>query len=158
MAKANPSAYTGVLIFGLIFIGVLGVADWTAIQYVYANGWEGAAAFSDAFWMIAWIALAFVAATYYFVSKDKSETVGIIAFLGILIMAGLEDVSFFITRLIITGMPFDAQMCWFNFPTNFVSTTFLHEACVTPLGLILNVVFFGIVGAVISKWLLDQPW
>lgn len=158
MAKANPIAFRNVLMIGLIFIAVLGFADWIAIQYVYTHGWTGAEAFSTSFWIMAWVALGFVSATYYFVSKDRSETIGIIIFLALLILAGLEDLSFYGARYIMTGEAIDAKMCWFTTPINFVSTTFLNETCVSPLGLGLNVLFFGVIGFVIARWLVDQPW
>lgn len=157
----NKNVYWYILGIGIIFVIMLGVADWISIQYIYQHGWDGAHVWQTAYWMIAWFAVAFVGITLYLTTKSKALAIACVLFISLLILGGGEDIAFYATRTIDTGLPIDSQMCWFNDDNHLTIPTvsrILGEECVTPFSLIANVALFGIIGFVISRWLVEQDW
>lgn len=136
-----------IIIFALVgFIAMLGFADWMEIQYIYEQNWEGNhEAVTNAFWIIAWSTVILVSFIYYTFTKDFKGAMSIAFVTSILILMGLEDISFYIARFLDTGQAIDTQMCWFKFPITSIST-FLKETCVTPFSLFANVIFGSIIG------------
>lgn len=89
-----------------------------------------------AIWVL-WVGVAlFIGWIWYHVSKDKSEAVGLSSSIIILLWFGLEDIFYFF----FSSTPMPACMPWFEGKSmEFVSKYILHECCVSPLGLYLNV-------------------
>jgi hypothetical protein len=142
----------------VLFVAVLGVADWISIQYMYEMQWAGnPAVVAQAFWLIAYFAIFSLAVLYHLFTKDWSETFAIITTFVILVMSGLEDIMFYLTRYFVLNVPMDECMNWFSAPINTVSKL-MGETCVTPTSLFLNVAFGAIIAYFVYGWLVKQRW
>ena len=99
------------------------------------------------------IALAGIAITYYIIRKDKSEAIGIFAASYIMLMGGLQDVSFYV----LSSNVMTSQMCWFG-GTHAIVSNLLGEACVTPLSLWLNTALFIGIAWFVLKYFFKMKW
>ena len=104
--------------------------------------------------MLMWaIALGAVAFMYYLLKKDKSEAVGIFIAGELMLLGGVEDISFFV----LGNNVMTSQMCWFT-GTQTIISTFLGEACVSPLSLWLNAILSLFIAWNVLKWFFKQRW
>jgi len=106
-----------------------------------------------AIWILWFGVMAIVGLLWYFISRDKSEALALAAGGWIMLMAGLEDVFFFIFY----QQPMTQCMEWFKFPQNIVSK-FLGETCVSPFSLILNAGLGVLLSYNVYKYLKVQKW
>jgi hypothetical protein len=88
-----------------------------------------------------WVALGAVAATYYLLKRDKSETAGLFLASGIMLISGLEDWFFMLIK------PHIGCMTWLqNTGASLSSQYLLKQSCLDFTGLTLNVVL-GVLSA-----------
>lgn len=98
-----------------------------------------------AFWALWYVAIIAIGLVYFLFSKDKSETLGLIAAGFILLLMSVEDLFFFI----FSDQPMTQCMRWFNElnpQLTWWSTHIWGETCVSPTALIS----FAILGIIIS--------
>jgi len=146
---------TNIFILALAIITLFGYLDaQQIIPWQQLQNWEPYNTFVAPAIINMWlIALAGIAITYYIIKKDKSEAVGIFAASYIMLIGGLQDVSFFI----LSSNVMTPQMCWFE-GTHAIVSKLLGEACVTPLSLWINTALFIGVAWFVLKWFFNRKW
>lgn len=104
-----------------------------------------------AIWMTWYIAIAAIGIIYFWLTKDKSEALGIIAAGIFLLWFAVEDVLFFL----FSEQPMTQCMQWFNDlnpQLTWWSTHIWNETCVSPTSLIS----FAILGIVVSYFIFNK--
>ena len=130
---------TKIFIITIAIIAVFGLLDaQQIIPWHQTQNWDMYNQFVIPAIVGMWVAaLLGMAIVYYIVVKDKSEAIGIFIAGTIMLMGGLEDVSYFV----LGGLKMCPQMCWFVGPQVIISQLF-HETCVSPISLIFNTLMF----------------
>jgi len=149
-----------VLTIALAIVLIVTLLDIYSATQIWqpVGGWEGATyksveqPFLTLFWAFVYFMIFLCALTYYLVRKDKSEAIAITATSYILISSGLEDLLFYKLQ----NIPLE-NMTWFiNTPMGFTSKYILGLDTVTPIGLIINIILFGIAGILLAKYLITK--
>lgn len=149
-----------VFIVGIIAIALFGLMDAMNIEAVYnikdEAKWTIYEQFSAPAIIGLWFAvLAIIAIVWYIAYKDKSEAIALFAASSIMLLSGLEDLFFFIFK------PGTMTQCldWFEGSAqSFVSKYILHETCVSPLGLTLNVILGITIAFYVFKYFKTRKW
>ena len=146
---------TKLFILSIIFIALFGIIDSQQIVMFQLNqDWGNYLIYIAPNFILSWIlVLLAIAITYYILIKDKSEAIGIFIAGYFMLLAGLEDLFFFL----LSPNIMTSQMCWFNFPINIISKLF-GELCVSPLTLVLNSLLGIYLAWVILNWFYKQEW
>ncbi len=144
-----------IIIFTIILIAVAGYLDNQQIKGVQeTQEWVAYEEFVAPIFNISWLLFFIIAAVIYWLfTKDLSESLAIFVVPIVLVKAGLEDLFFFIFSGEIPNM-----MCWFGPWQNTISKYVLQESCVSPLGLVLNVIVAVVIVYFVFKFLKKQRW
>lgn len=144
MVSIKEIVFDRIMWLSVIFIAVLGLCDYIIMQVFYNVGYDMHSYYVLGFWIMAYTAIASFAIIYYLFTKNHFRSLLVFLAPMFMVLGGLEDFFFFVVRWVLTGIPIDSQMCWFNYPVALVSKL-LNESCVTPISLFANVIlFFGV--------------
>lgn len=126
---------TGFHLFGLI--GGFGGDAYLKVEPLYMKQ----------FWSFSYMMLALMGLIYYVLVKDKSESLSIFIIPSILLLAGLEDLLYFL----FLWLPLPSSMPWLYDNVNIMSLTAkaMGLSTVTPLSLIISLVI-GIILSIFS--------
>lgn len=144
------------LIAFLAYQDIIGAHMWGLL-----GGWESEAyatakpIYMRQFWTFAILLGAVISFVYYLFRKDKSEAVAIFSAYIIMILAGLEDLLFYLFK----GIPLDLSMPWL-YNGIFVGTVakVMSLKTVTPFSLMISIILgFGL-SYLIFKKLKEAKW
>ena len=135
----------GVNMFGLI--GGLGGESYKAIETQYLQF----------FWSFAFAIIFILAISWYIYTKDKSETVALIAIPTILLQGGWEDISYYILggyKFFGTTMPWLYENCFFM---RWVAQI-MGKTTVDSTSLIVSAGLSAIIAYYVYKYLEKSKW
>lgn len=144
-------------LWGLVFV-VMAILAWFDAYQIQAffnlnnpEAWTQYQTYVLTTYIWLWhIIFAVGAYVYYKLTNKKYEALGLFLSSAVLLWTGLEDVLYFVFS------PQTMSACMqhfadYNAPVYYFSVHVMHEACVSPNGLVL----FSIIGIFISKMVLD---
>ena len=139
-----------------ILIGIFAYLDAKQIITFHKintqQAWDLFNAFTGpAIWMTWYIAIAAIGIVYFWLTKDKSEAIGIFVAGYLLLFFSTEDVFFFW----FSEQPMTQCMQWFNElnpQLTWWSTTMFNESCVSPKALIS----FAVLGIFVSYFIFNK--
>jgi len=159
------SAHNKAFILMFAFVLLIAYLDTVQIQTMFSlpEGtisqlkWDLYNQYTLPAWIALWIgAIALPALMYYFLTKDKSESIGLFGAGFIMIFTGLEDVFYFM----FSWQPMTQCMQWLNdlnAPVAYYSQYILKEACVSPFAL-TTFAAIGLVTAYFVFKYLREKW
>lgn len=109
------------------------------------------------FWTFSYVLIGVVALVYYFVRKDKSETLALVLLPLILLWSGIEDILYYIFGqfpFVGVTMPWLYENCWFM---RWVAEM-MGQTTVTSTTLIASSALGVIIAYYIYKYLEREPW
>ena len=162
MIKFDKNRYWIMLLIVIALIAFLGYQDTVgANMWGLIGGWTGDAyvtampVYMQQFWFFSFMLAAMVALVYYLFRKDRSEAVAIFASFTVLVLAGLEDIFFYIFK----GIPLDADMFWlYSSPMMGGIAKFMGLSTVTPTSLIVSVILGFIIVYFMFKKFKKYKW
>jgi len=145
-----------------ISVAIIAFLAWQdtvgASMWKLLGGWEAEAytkaspVYMQQFWLFAYALIAVVALTYWFIKKDKSESLALITTPIILLWSGWEDIIYYIIgghQFFGTTMPWLYENCFFM---RWVAQM-MGQTTVTDITLIVSATLGAVIAYYTYKWL-----